>query len=393
MSDYIYVEEKLIDKLEKVGVTNGKVIMLYAKIQALAEERGYTTAGAPYFCRILNITDRQTRRYLSELESAGCITRFEKRNGAHTEARLIYPKLFVTEEDEYDLGQDCPERTEMTNDLGQKLSDPGQKCPKPRTRMTKTPDRNDQNLGQKCHPVIVGNSKYHNSTRGTADAQRDASLVEVADAPEVAFAPDMVAEAPVYSADAARLRLPVASEWPAEWIEKDIRKLDLRFDGRVSDNDMSGIIARTYRKHVNDDELNNEEIFIAMVKEFTGGTFNCNKDEVKRVCAYICGVPENTFVPRIDPDPDDFSSDTDTVDSGSDSPDLADSGLTDPSTDMVSSDITDSDSVTDPVSDSSADPGPSDITVSTDITASSDTVIPINKDNTDVSGSNPGDAA
>lgn len=85
MSDYIYVEEKLIDKLEKVGVTNGKVIMLYAKIQALAEERGYTTAGAPYFCRILNITDRQTRRYLSELESAGCITRFEKRNGAHTE--------------------------------------------------------------------------------------------------------------------------------------------------------------------------------------------------------------------------------------------------------------------------------------------------------------------
>lgn len=134
MSDYIYVEEKLIDKLEKVGVTNGKVIMLYAKIQALAEERGYTTAGAPYFCRILNITDRQTRRYLSELESAGCITRFEKRNGAHTEARLIYPKLFVTEEDEYDLGQDCPERTEMTNDLGQKLSDPGQKCPKPRNR-------------------------------------------------------------------------------------------------------------------------------------------------------------------------------------------------------------------------------------------------------------------
>lgn len=205
MSDYIYVEEKLIDKLEKVGVTNGKVIMLYAKIQALAEERGYTTAGAPYFCRILNITDRQTRRYLSELESAGCITRFEKRNGAHTEARLIYPKLFVTEEDEYDLGQDCPERTEMTNDLGQKLSDPGQKCPKPRTEMSKTPDKNVQNLGQKCHPVIVSNSKYHNSTRGTAGAQRDASLVEVADAPDASL--DMVANAPGNSANAARLRL------------------------------------------------------------------------------------------------------------------------------------------------------------------------------------------
>lgn len=368
MSDYIYVEEKLIDKLEKVGVTNGKVIMLYAKIQALAEERGYTTAGAPYFCRILNITDRQTRRYLSELESAGCITRFEKRNGAHTEARLIYPKLFVTEEDEYDLGQDCPERTEMTNDLGQELSDPGQKCPKPRTEMTKTPDRNDQNLGQKCHPVIVGNSKYHNSTRGTAAAQRDASLVEVADAPEVAFAPDMVAEAPVYSADAARLRLPAASGWPEEWIKKDIQEMNLRFNGRVSDNDMSGIIARTYRKHVNDDEFNNEEIFIAMVKEFTGGTFNCNKDEIKKACAYVCGVPETTFVPRVDPDPDDPSSDT------------------------VSTDITDSDSVTDPASDSSTDSVSSDIMASSD-TKDSDTVVSINKDNTDISGSDPGDAA
>ena len=385
MSDYIYVEEKLIDKLEKVGVTNGKVIMLYAKIQALAEERGYTTAGAPYFCRILNITDRQTRRYLSELESVGCITRFEKRNGAHTEARLIYPKLFVTEEDEYDLGQDCPERTEMTNDLGQKLSDPGQKCPKPRTRMSKTPDKNVQNLGQKCHPVIVSNSKYHNSTRGTAGAQRDASLVEVADAPDASL--DMVANAPGNSADAARLRLPVAPEWPAEWIEKDIQKLDFKFDGRLPDNEMLGIIARTYRQHINNDELDYKEIFIEMVKEFTGGIYNCNKDEVKKVCAYICGVPENTFVPRVDPDPDDFSSDTDTVDSGLDSPDLADSGLTDSSSDMVSTDIIDPDSVIDPVSDSSTDPGPS------DITASSDTIVPINQDNTDISGSDPGDAA
>lgn len=216
----------------------------------------------------------------------------------------------------------------------------------------------------------------------SASAQVAGSLNMDADAPEVAFAPDMVAVAPVYSADAARLRLPVAPEWPAEWIEKDIQKLDLKFDGRISNNEMLGIIARTYRQHVNDDELDNEEIFIEMVKEFTGGTFNCNKDEVKKVCAYICGVPENTFVPRVDPKPDDLSSDTDTVDSGSDSPDLADSGLTDPSTD-----ITDSDSVIDPVSDSSTDPGPS------DITASSDTIVPINQDNTDISGSNPGDAA
>ena len=133
---------------------------------------------------------------------------------------------------------------------------------------------------------------------------------------------------------------------------------------------MLGIIARTYRQHINNDELDYKEIFIEMVKEFTGGIYNCNKDEVKKVCAYICGVPETTFVPRVDPKPDDLSSDTDTVDSGSDSPDLVDSGLTDPSTDMVSTDIT----------------VPSD-------TKDSSTVVPINQDNTDISGSNPGDAA
>lgn len=221
--------------------------------------------------------------------------------------------------------------------------------------------------------------QYHSvGSRNTVTVNMDA------DASDASL--DMVANAPGNSADAARLRLPVASEWPAEWIEKDIRKLDLRFDGRISDDEMPGIIARTYRQHVNDDELDNEEIFIEMVKEFIGGTFNCNKDEVKKVCAYICGVPENTFVPRVDPKPDDLSSDTDTVDSGSDSPDLAVSGLTDPSSDMVSTDITD------PVSDSSADLGPSDITASSD-TKDSDTIVPINQDNTDISGSDPGDAA
>ena len=201
-----------------------------------------------------------------------------------------------------------------------------------------------------------------------ASTQVAGSLNRVAGAPDASL--DMVANAPGNSANAARLRLPVAPEWPAEWIEKDIRKLDLRFDGRIPDNEMLGIIARTYRQHINNDELDYKEIFIEMVKEFTGGIYNCNKDEVKKVCAYICGVPETTFVPRVDPKPDDLSSDTDTVDSGSDSPDLVDSGLTDTSSDMVSTDITD----------------PSD-------TKDSDTIVPINQDNTDISGSDPGDAA
>lgn len=241
----------------------------------------------------------------------------------------------------------------------------------------------ESSIDGQCGTGTNSNTNYNinNNTNSTeryryrSASSRDAVTVNrVAGAPDasldmVANAPD-VANAPVDSADAARLRLPVAPEWPAEWIEKDIRKLDLRFDGRIPDNEMLGIIARTYRQHINNDELDYKEIFIEMVKEFTGGIYNCNKDEVKKVCAYICGVPENTFVPRVDPKPDDLSSDTDTVDSGSDSPDLVDSGLTDPSADLVSKDITD----------------PSD-------TKDSDTIVPINQDNTDISGSNPGDAA
>lgn len=45
MSDYITVDEKLIDKLDEVKIDNGKCIMLYAKILAMASNKGYTTAG------------------------------------------------------------------------------------------------------------------------------------------------------------------------------------------------------------------------------------------------------------------------------------------------------------------------------------------------------------
>ena len=90
MSDYIVVDEKLIDKLDELKIDNGKCIMLYAKILAMANNKGYTTAGNAYFGRILNLEDRQVRRHLNSLEAAGCITRYEKRRGSHTEARMIY---------------------------------------------------------------------------------------------------------------------------------------------------------------------------------------------------------------------------------------------------------------------------------------------------------------
>ena len=157
-----------------------------------------------------------------------------------------------------------------------------------------------------------------------ASAQVAGSLNRVAGAPDASL--DMVANAPDYSADAARLRLP--------------SELMLEYKGIVSDDSMPDIIQKTYAKHIKNHDLSNEEIYDSMVKEFTGGFYRCSEIPVKQACAYVCGIK------------------------------LEDSGLTDSSADLVSTDITD----------------PSD-------TKDSSTVVPINQDNTDISGSNPGDAA
>lgn len=184
-----------------------------------------------------------------------------------------------------------------------------------------------------------------------ASAQVAGSLNRVAGAPNASL--DMVANAPDYSADAARLRLP--------------SELMLEYKGIVSDDSMPDIIQKTYAKHIKNHDLSNEEIYDSMVKEFTGGFYRCSEIPVKQACAYVCGIKLEDSDCSVS-DKDNMSTDnsnTDIVDFGSDSPDLADSGLTDPSTD---------------------------ITVPSD-TKDSDTIVPINQDNTDISGSNPGDAA
>lgn len=261
MSDYITVDEKLIDKLDEVKIDNGKCIMLYAKILAMASNKGYTTAGNAYFGRVLNLEDRQVRRHLNSLEAAGCITRFEKRRGSHTDARMIYPKLFIDEED--NVGQDCPDRTDETYD-------PGHKSPKPRSRMTKTPDGYDQNPGHTCPPVKECNRYVKDNS--TADAETDASLVDVPlrCTEEVAGAPNVVASAP-NSADAARLRLP-------DDLPEDIR--NIKFEAKIDDKSMLEVMDRDYREYLDDGWETHEDIRDKLIEKFTTGFYCGNKDKV-----------------------------------------------------------------------------------------------------------------
>lgn len=268
MSDYIVVDEKLIDKLDEVKIDNGKCIMLYAKILAMASNKGYTTAGNAYFGRVLNLEDRQVRRHLNSLEAAGCITRFEKRRGSHTDARMIYPKLFIDEED--NVGQDCPDRTDETYD-------PGHKCPKPRSRMTKTPDGYDQNPGHTYPPVKECNRYVKDNS--TADAETDASLVDVPlrCTEEVAGAPNVVASAP-NSADAARLRLP-------DDLPEDIR--NIKFEAKIDDKSMLEVMDRDYREYLDDGWETHEDIRDKLIEKFITGFYCGNKDKVTAYAEFL----------------------------------------------------------------------------------------------------------
>lgn len=268
MSDYITVDEKLIDKLDEVKIDNGKCIMLYAKILAMASNKGYTTAGNAYFGRVLNLEDRQVRRHLNSLEAAGCITRFEKRRGSHTDARMIYPKLFIDEED--NVGQDCPDRTDETYD-------PGHKCPKPRSRMTKTPDGYDQNPGHTCPPVKECNRYVKDNS--TADAETDASLVDVPlrCTEEVAGAPNVVASAP-NSADAARLRLP-------DDLPEDIR--NIKFEARIDDKSILEVMDCDYREYLDDGWETHEDIRDKLIEKFITGFYCGNKDKVTAYAEFL----------------------------------------------------------------------------------------------------------
>lgn len=96
---------------------------------------------------------------------------------------------------------------------------------------------------------------------------------------------DMVANAPG-SADATQLYLPV------ELLIKGIEKLNLKFEGLISNEDMPKIIARTYEQRMrnNEEELTKKDIYMLMVEEFISHPYLCEREPVEIACAYACGV-------------------------------------------------------------------------------------------------------
>ena len=66
--DYIYIDWNLIKVLNNYGITNGKEIMLFAKIISLSKKENACKASNDYLSDFFCTTDRNIRKYLQDLK-------------------------------------------------------------------------------------------------------------------------------------------------------------------------------------------------------------------------------------------------------------------------------------------------------------------------------------
>lgn len=125
--DYVYVDWELLKVLSDLEITNGKEIMLLAKILSLSKNKDKAcTASNDYLSSFFCTTDRNIRKYLQDLKDKGLIKVFEQKEGLRTTTRYIYPQ--------YDKLKLAPEELFQSSDEGaeQKGQSTGTDVPKER---------------------------------------------------------------------------------------------------------------------------------------------------------------------------------------------------------------------------------------------------------------------
>lgn len=90
--DYVYIDCNLIKSLNDLGITNGKEIMLFAKILSLSKKEKACKASNDYFSNFFCTTSRNIRKYLEDLKDKELIKVFEEKEGMRTTTRYIYPQ-------------------------------------------------------------------------------------------------------------------------------------------------------------------------------------------------------------------------------------------------------------------------------------------------------------
>lgn len=105
--DYVSIDWNLINGLNNLGITNGKEIMLFAKIISLSNnEDKACTATNDYLSSFFCTTDRNIRKYLQDLKDKRLIKVFEQKEGLRTTKRYIYPQYDKLSEEETFLCSD-----------------------------------------------------------------------------------------------------------------------------------------------------------------------------------------------------------------------------------------------------------------------------------------------
>ena len=92
-TDFILIDTELIHALNEIKITNGKEIMLFAKLLAMSERKGFCCPSNRYLARILCVSERNITRYLTDLETKELLKMSYHREGADTKDRIIRPNL------------------------------------------------------------------------------------------------------------------------------------------------------------------------------------------------------------------------------------------------------------------------------------------------------------
>ena len=92
-TDFILIDTELIHVLNEIKITNGKEIMLFAKLLAMSERKGFCCPSNGYLARILCVSERNITRYLTDLETKELLKMSYRREGADTKDRIIRPNL------------------------------------------------------------------------------------------------------------------------------------------------------------------------------------------------------------------------------------------------------------------------------------------------------------
>lgn len=264
---FINIDEELIKEMDKAGIKNGKIMMLYGKILSLSQnDQNACMASNKYFANVLCTEPRNIQRYIKELKDLGFIKTYEENDSsqyAFTVARFIYPQWKVVN------GKLCHDgTTDMSQGNENMDTTPRQMMSNP---MTDNVERHD-NL---CREV---RQDRHPNNRENREKRIDKNDVPLR-CTDSRFAPG-VANAPG-SADATQSNMRKRFNY--------FKSLD--YDAVIPSEELPRIVAISYAELDPDIYDSIDSRREKLIKDFTSGYYKAkNKDNItKLIDAVIAG--------------------------------------------------------------------------------------------------------